>query len=695
MKYRLLYWAAWFVPCFGYGQNDDEFSKQMLIEQRIELIAEEQGKTEIDFTTLFDELSSYYDQPLNLNKVSSEDLQQLYLLSDFQILQLCDHIARNGNLISIEELQTVEGFDQKTIKSIIPFVKVSTDPNLPHIGAKQLFNDGKHELYLRYIRILEKQKGFKPIDDSTLASNPNKRYLGSADRLYLRYRFKYSNKISWGLTAEKDEGEQFFSGTQPHGFDFYSAHLFLKGIGKLKHVAIGDYQAQFGQGLTLWSGWGFTKSSFVMSIKKNPLGLKPYTSVDENEFLRGSAVTVALGKLEITSFYSNKFIDGNIISDDSTSSDEITVSSFQNSGFHATQAEVYDKDAIKEIIYGGHLSYTTHGLNVGATMATYEYSGLLNRNNQPYNQFEFNGSKNTNLGLDYSYIVKNFNFFGEIAHSQPGGVAYLAGGIISLDPNLSLSLLHRNYQRNYQALYSSALAESNRNTNETGTYFGIEARPINHITLTAYFDKFRFPWLRYLTHAPSEGVDYLTQVKYQPNKQLELYVRYKHEINPRNTKADVKDIKYLVNTDKQNLRVNITYKVSEALRLRSRAEGVRFIHGEQNPEYGYLVFQDVIYKSIAKPYSFSFRYGLFDTDSYNSRIYAYEHDVLYYYYIPAYYYRGTRTQLTFRYTFTHGVDLWIRFAQTYLSNRSVVSSGLREIEGNTKSEIKAQLRLKF
>ncbi|MEZ4759397.1 MAG: hypothetical protein R2810_06365 [Flavobacteriales bacterium] len=51
-------------------------------------------------------------------------------------------------------------------------------------------------------------------------------YLGPSYKLYTRYRFRYRQNISFGITAEKDEGEEFFTGAQPDGFDFYSAHLF-------------------------------------------------------------------------------------------------------------------------------------------------------------------------------------------------------------------------------------------------------------------------------------------------------------------------------------------------------------------------------------------------------------------------------------------------------------------------------------
>ena len=59
------------------------------------------------------------------------------------------------------------------------------------------------------------------------------------------------------FTGEKDAGEEFFQGSQKNGFDFYSAHLFVQGFGTIKQLAIGDFQAQFGQGLTFWSGLAF------------------------------------------------------------------------------------------------------------------------------------------------------------------------------------------------------------------------------------------------------------------------------------------------------------------------------------------------------------------------------------------------------------------------------------------------------
>ena len=89
------------------------------------------------------------------------------------------------------------------------------------------------------------------------------------------------------------------------------------------------------------------------------------------------------------------------------------------------------------------------------------------------------------------------------------------------------------------------------------------------------------------------------------------------------------------------------------------------------------------------------RYALFDTDSYNSRIYAYESDILYAFSIPAYYSKGSRLYFNLKYTLRDFLDIWLRYSQTYYSDLDVISSGLNQINGNAKSEIKVQVRIKI
>jgi hypothetical protein len=105
--------------------------------------------------------------------------------------------------------------------------------------------------------------------------------------------------------------------------------------------------------------------------------------------------------------------------------------------------------------------------------------------------------------------------------------------------------------------------------------------------------------------------------------------------------------------------------------------------------------QDITYKPLSKPVSFSFRYALFDTDGFNSRIYAYESDVLYSFSIPAYFYKGSRTYLTLEYNLTRKIDIWFRYAQFYYTNRTETGSGLTETQGPLRSDFRIQVRFKL
>ena len=396
---------------FSFGQNQTE--QEEIIQRRIETIAEQLGEGDegLDYNTLLDELLIFSENPINLNNASFEDLAALPVLDEISAVNLVRHIETHGKLLNIYELQAVDGFSISLIRQLEPFIKVSDNPEAISFSFKEMMKEGQHEIVFRYQQVLNEQEGYSAIEDSVLEESPNRRYLGSPQKYWARYRFRYSNKISWGLTMEKDAGEEFFKGSMKQGFDFYSGHLFVQNLGVVKSAALGDFQAQFGQGLVFWSGLAFGKSSDGVSIKRSAQGLRPYTSVDENRFLRGAGATLQFGKFQATAFGSYKLLDGNVAAaTDTLTEQEETVSSIFSSGFHRTPGELEDRQSLTEAVYGGNVSYKSRRLSVGITAVGYQFSKPLQRTDALYNLFEFSGKQNSNYGLDYSYIFRNFHF---------------------------------------------------------------------------------------------------------------------------------------------------------------------------------------------------------------------------------------------------------------------------------------------
>jgi hypothetical protein len=691
------------------------------IQQQLENIAENSQDEEADYSSLLDALNLYKEHPINLNRTSREELEQLQVLNDIQINNLLQHIRHSGKLITIYELQGIEGFDLRTIQKILPYVMVADNFNSAHFSIHEMFRSGSSAVIFRYGRAIEQQTGFSPIDSAGLYSSPNSRYIGSPDKLYLRYRFTYSNNVSWGITAEKDQGELFLKSNQRFkydwyqqalkgnkekgtfgdkelpGFDFYSAHLYIHNINKyLRTVALGDYQATFGQGLTMWSGYSFGKGADIMGTKKSAGGIRPYSSVDENRFLRGAAVTGGFKKFEASAFWSSKRVDANV-SDTLPDGEAAAVSSLQETGYHTTAAELADKHAIGQTIFGGNISYKGESFSVGITGTSYSLSKDLNRDLSYYNQFEINSGNNSNIGLDYNFIIRNFNFFGEEALSAKGGTAFLNGVLVSLDPRLSFTALHRYYGRNYQNLLSNGFAESTTPVNEKGLYLGMVAKPLSQFTLTVYFDRFEFPWMRYQADAPSTGTDYSAQLNYTPSKKFDAYFRIRSRSKFKNSSSEeLADIDYLVPYEQTNYRINTSFSILPSVKLKNRVELIDYKVNTGSTEKGFMAYQDVTFAKLGKPFSFSLRYALFQTDSYDARIYTYENDVPGAYSIPSFYDRGGRFYVLLDYNITRKIEIWLRYSQTAYDKKKIISEGsLTEIKGSTRSELKVQLRVKF
>lgn len=695
-----------------------------LIEQRVEAIAEQLGDDSgVDLSALAEQLLDRLNDPLDLNTATAEELQGLYMLTEIQVNAIMAHRARFGPFISIYELQVVDELDLATVEEMRPFITVHAEGS-SRTPLRTMLANGGHEVLLRTQVGIQQRKGFlgggdpfgspwtdpdgdalPDVDDPHVLDSLRKNgkvYLGSPWKAYARYRFRYRQRISFGITAEKDEGEEFFHGSQPEGFDFYSAHLFLRDLGPVKALALGDYQARFGQGLVFASGLSYArKSPYTMNIMGNGQGLAPYTSVNENQFMRGAGATVGIGRhMEATAFISHKRLDGNVAEADTLAEGfdpaEVTFSSFQEDGYHRTTNELSKKHTIEETVFGGNVRYQGTGWSVGATAARAEFGGSLQKGSvQPYNRFEFQGEGSGTYGMDWNVVHRNITWFGEGARSGNGGLAGVSGLLAALDKRLSVALLYRDLQRDFQGLYSTVFSESSSPWNERGLYTGIEVRATRQWTFNAYFDQFTFPWLRYQTDGLSHGHEALGQLTWTPSKQVQLYVKARYQNKPRNAEGAEEGVSPVVRTAQTNLRFNASYRVSPGITLRTRVETVDFQRGESVPEHGFLLYQDLIHRPKQGRLEFTGRVALFSTDSYDARLYAFESDVPGVFSLPPIYGRGLRWYGMVRWSVARGVDVWARYGSWAYLHQEVIGSGLQEISGDRRSDLKLELRLKF
>nr|MBP9547746.1 hypothetical protein [Chitinophagales bacterium] len=219
----------------------------------LEQMVESEDLSEFDYDTFLEYLDFLKANPINLNNATLTELRNTRLLSEIQIRDLLQHKKYYGSLLNIYELQTISSFTLNDINRIKPYIIVQQNNSA---SIQNIFNEldgGKYQIYFRSSRIVQEQVGYS--GDSTLSSP----YLGDNYRIYTRFRYAYKNKLSYGITAEKDPGESFGDSYQPRGFDFYSAHFFRRTNGFIKSLALGDYEVRIGQGLTIFNGFGLGK----------------------------------------------------------------------------------------------------------------------------------------------------------------------------------------------------------------------------------------------------------------------------------------------------------------------------------------------------------------------------------------------------------------------------------------------------
>lgn len=677
-----------------------EALNQLLVDQ-VERFAEERDEEGTDYEELLETYLYYSQNPINLNSDEVMHLLELHLINVFQHESIKNYRQLYGDFAFVGELGMVEGFDEQTLSLVAPLVYAGKDRSWDRVTAHKLVRYGRHQIIGRYEQILEQAAGYDNVSDSVLMAHPNAYYLGSPQKYQLRYSYNYRNRIRLGFTMEKDAGEPFIitplsDSLMPllgekyrKGFDFNGFHLYGKDFGVVKEVVLGDYQLSFGQGLTMWSGLTFGKVVSGGSVMKQGRGVRPKSSAGEIRFLRGAAVTLQHKNVSATAFYSIRSLDARIALPDSLDETEV-VNSLLETGYHRTISEIANKNAVRQQAFGAHVAYADGHVEIGYTIHHTLLEADLQLKPSHFNQFYFQGSRLTNQGIDFKYMRQRYSVFGEAAMSDNKSIAGILGLTVSPTGYINFSLLFRKYDKKYQNFFANAYAENSRRQAETGFYVGAEVAPAPYWKVLAYADFFRFDWLTSQAYAPSWGQDYYIRVLHSLSKNASFYLQLRSKTRMKNTANTQVFSYYSVPYTKSSARFGINYAIGKGFVLSNKAEYAYYHSDGTKDSRGCFLCQDVSYKPVHVPFTLTFRYAIFDTRDYDSRIYVYENDVLYSFFVPALYGRGMRAYLLGKVKLVNALTLYARIGCTFYSDRDEIGSGPARIEGNHKTDIKVE-----
>lgn len=673
-----------YVPVVLFAQEDSVVSsmEDVLIETLDERLQE--VDEDVDFSDDVEQLLQYQKGKINLNDLSAEVAYTLLGWTDYQYYQLQLYIELYGELVTVFELAAVEGFTRSDVERIWGRVEV-----LPSRGGKKRFADffrkSKSTMLLRYGRVLERQAGYgKECDNG---------YVGSPMRLTFKYSFRSGDNFALAVAGEKDSGEEFFRGSQKQGFDHYSFFVNVKNIGVLRNCVIGDYTLSFGQGLVMGGRMMGSRGGGAAQVRRFPLLLRASAPMNEGNIQRGVAAVIGNTSYTATVFYSHHFFDGRLTAGEDGR--QWFVGSLSPTGYHRTVSEIASKCVTYNRVYGAHFQMKRRIFELGATAVNTQFVVPVSPSTELYRRYGFSGKAVFNAAADYKVILHKTILFGEAAFSMTGttrGIAILQGGIFDLDPRSKLSVLLRYYGRAYTALYGSAFGAGSGN-NEFGAYVAADFVTGRHTALNLFADYYRYPWLRYRLDSPSGGFDFGAAFGVNVSKDLTFRFRYRYgdgEQNYRQTEY----YQSVGRIRKHRFRCVMDCTPTSWLSLKTEADCTIRAGTPELLRYGLLVFQDIGFKVDKWDLGLKARIAFFQTDSYDERLYAYENDLLYTFTINGYYGKGIRYYLMASYGYKF-FDIQLRFSQTYYDDRVVISSGLSQIEGRTKSELKLQILFHF
>ncbi len=671
-----------------------QISNDLIIEH-IEKMSEGMEEESTDYSELLESYWNIIENPIDINSDDINMLAELRLISMFQLESIKAYRRNYGDIQFMEELYEVENMDSISVEIIKDVICFESKKDKLKIRDLKY---GKSKILMEVSQCLNKKKGYFDIEDSLLYQKPNSVYLGSPQKIYLRYNYTYKNKIEAGFVMEKDPGEYIFKnklndsirrlldGRCYSGFDMFSFHLCFINFWFLKTLAIGDYKLSFGQGLTMGSGMAFVAKGGNLLRRNRKIAASK--SANETHYLRGIAGTLNLKNFELSFFYSNKNSDANIISYDTLNETPLKVSSLQQSGLHRTYNEMLDRRVIRQQLYGLNLSYQKSSFQLGYTIHKTDLSADLHPEGNIYNSFYFRGRNIINQGIDFYYIANRIFIYGEAAMSDNKAFAGLLGTTIQPTGYIELTILYRNYAKDYQCFYSNAYSAGSNTRNEKGLYFSSVFSLAANWKLITSIDFYRSDWLKNTVHAPSHGHEYDAQINYQPNKNTLMFIEYRNKNKMKNTASTAVFHRYLIEEKNNMLRFHISYNLFDKLTLKNRIE-YHFNTHEDGRNSTYLIYQDIIYNPPEKAYNLSFRYELFNAEK--GSVYAYESDVLYAFAVGGLSGKGIRTYLVGKIKLIEKIQISGKIGFTFYDDRNEIGSGLETINGSWRGDAKLQI----
>ena len=390
---------------------------------------------DLAYEDIEEELLSIAENPMDLNKVTGEDLSRLMFLSDEQIDAILMYQYQHG-FKELYELQLIDCLKDYEIRNLLPFVRVDS------LGVQEFRSSGGEKMYFREVFHYAKHEMTLRMDARNIEDFEGDPMYGK-----LRYRFNYRNRVQAGVSVLRRQGDEAIR-QEGERWD-YGGYIQLKDIGPMKTIVAGNYQASFGYGLVVGSPFKRGKSAYIQSTATTDEGLKKYSSVgDSYNYFHGVGATARVSSwADVSAFYSLR---------------------------------KGKEDAWNHVV-GANATARWRKLKVGVTGV--EEISLLG--DEAMRQ-KARGAMGANVRYNWGKV----DVWGEVAasHTEQWGWGTIMGVRVNPISDLNLLAIYRYYSPEYENIYANSLSSKTRVYNEHGGYLGVEYNRLKNWQLSLFGD---------------------------------------------------------------------------------------------------------------------------------------------------------------------------------------------------------------
>ena len=246
--------------CAAAGQSSEELEAIMLLTG----CAQPENLDEYDV----ERLCHYLEHPVRINSVSVAYLRSCGLFSAYQAASLVDYRSRHGDVMSLYELSSVDGFTAEKVRALSPFISLAGG------GIINGDTDLSHDLAV---------KGGVAISDGTASGGYG-----------MKYRFTAGDRASAALAFSRANDERL-------GLpDSWAGHLSWDMRRIPVRFLAGDFNARFGQGLALWNGFSMSGAGKTNSFFRSSAGLSSSWSFTGSNALSGFASELSVSRMRVS-----------------------------------------------------------------------------------------------------------------------------------------------------------------------------------------------------------------------------------------------------------------------------------------------------------------------------------------------------------------------------------------------------------